>query len=419
MNGAGQTSVAAGRPYHPSRCNVSVRVPLALLTAALAAPAAPAAEPGRVRAVVVLDTSDPNLVPGVRKDRLNVERLLAANLPADRFTLDVLQGPSLTRAKVLEAVAGLKPGPADAVFFYYSGHGTFRPETGHTLELRRGRDPLARDDLRKALTAAGAGLTVLLTDCCSDRFPNGLADRGLAPPAPPAAPTPLADKLFFQSRGAIDLTAADKDVAYADDYRGGYFTSAVCTVAGRNANTPLAWKEFAEAVRKETAAIHDQAIKDGVAPKLRAGERLQQPVALAPIPADGVKAIIGVVGMTNPTDGPISLEYRWTDAQKWAELTIPAGGRKALAARVHGETADPPVLKVRVDGRELTLPANPWDGTGTPRFADGRQYRFTPKPPAGPAAKSRVLAAEPDAVAVGADNPQADGLAPPAEKTKP
>lgn len=371
-----------------------------------------AAEPGRVRALVVLDTSDPYLVPGVRRDQRSIERLLASHLPSDRYTLDVLQGPSLTRDKVLSYFSDLTVSASDVLFFYYSGHGVTRPGVGHTLELRRGRDPLSRDDVRKAMAAKGVGLCVILTDCCSDRLTNEQSERSrnLAPPPPPSEPSRLADRLFFRSRGVIDLTASDGDVAYADDARGGFFTTALCAVAARNADKPMAWGEFAAAVRSETVATHEQAIREGVAPKLRGGQRLQTPVAVIPLPGEPERAVIGVIGLSNPTDAAVELEYRWADAQPWSKLVLPAGSRKALAARVSVDSGNgnAPTLTVRIDGSEATLATRLWDREGSPRFSDGKQYRFVPKSAGASAAKSRVLAAEPPTTGGATDDPHVE-----------
>jgi hypothetical protein len=377
--------------------------------------AARAADTPLLRVLMVLDTSDPDLAPGVGRDRRNVERFLATQLPESRYTVDVLEGQDLTAGRVLNYYKDLPVAPSDALFFYYSGHGSIRPDQGHTLELKAGRSPLVRSALKKAMTEKKPRLTVLLTDCCSDSFRVTVAEaRDAIPLARPTAPTPLANRLFFDARGVIDLTAADKDVAYADDYHGGYFTHSVCAVASRNKAQTLDWKEFAAAVQKETGAVHKRAIDEGIAPKLRSGERLQQPTAMEPLPAAIAafgQAVTAVIGLTNPTERPVEIEYRWSDTQPWTKLTIPAGSKRALGARVPGERVDTPALKVRINDQEQALPAKVWDKEGTPKFSDGKVYRFAPKPVGKTAApRSLSVSADPVPAAPESDDPPADVL---------
>src|SRR5581483_5239802 len=99
-----------------------------------------------------------------------------------------------------------------------------------------------------------AGLVILLTDCCSNRYP--LPKRSTQP-APEMSsdsgkgPTlsPVLRCLLFQHRGVVDITAATRSAAYGDDLRGGLFTRSLnktltrpVTELARSADGFVSWK---------------------------------------------------------------------------------------------------------------------------------------------------------------------------------
>ncbi len=335
-----------------------------------------------LKVLLVLDTSDPVLAKGVHRDGRNFTSFLSNNIPKDRYDLVTLAGESITADQVLAHYKQLKVEPDDGLLFYYSGHGSIRPGKGHTLELQRGKNPLPRADVVTAMTTKKPLLAVLLTDCCSDRL--GLTDMISKEGVPhaatiPTAPTTLAHKLFFQTQGLVDITAATNDVAMADDFRGGYFTNAICRMASQNKDKALGWKEFHTAVAKETVAIHQDAIKKGIAPQLRTGQQFQEPALInvlltgSDAPAGKVAAVISIV---NPSNVELEFEYRWEATQPWLKKKVPANGKVSIGTWLPSTNAKLPDMTVKLDGQEQTLTPNRFDKDGTPRFSDGKVYRL-------------------------------------------
>lgn len=337
-------------------------------------------EVDRLKVLLVLDTSDPVLAKGIQRDSKNFTNFLSANIPKDRYDLVVLSGESITADQVLSHYKNLKVEADDGLLFYYSGHGSIRPGKGHSLELQKGKSPLTRSDLVTAMTAKRPLLAVLLTDCCSDRLT--LTDATAKEGTPHAAsvvtaPTTLAKKLFFQTQGLVDITAATNDVAFADDFRGGYFTNAICRVASQTKDKSLSWKEFHAAVAKETTAIHQDAIKRGIAPQLKKGQQLQEP-ALINVALGGGN-VAAVVSLVNTSDTELEIEYRWNSAQPWLKKKIPANGKISLGTWLPTTTAKLPTMTVKIDGQEQSLTPNRYEKEGTPRFSDGKVYRLAVK----------------------------------------
>src|SRR5262249_15215489 len=140
--------------------------------------------------------------------------LFSAGVPADRLNLVEITGDAMTPDNVLARIKALPVQPDEGLVFLYFGHGAFLADGRHVFGLfGPGERPavLPRQDVMAALQAKKAGLTVLLSDCCSNVLDAGPATR----PAPLRAEAardlhaPLRC-LFFQHRGVVDITAAEK-----------------------------------------------------------------------------------------------------------------------------------------------------------------------------------------------------------------
>jgi hypothetical protein len=252
---------------------------LALLL--LAAPAhGQSAEASRVRILLIADTDTTSAgVNGFAKDHAAVKKALqdafhAAKLD-DRYTLDVLQGPDATAARILAYYRELKTGPDEVLVCYYSGHGATDPVDGHFLDLEGG--PLKRSELRAAMQARKARLVVLLTDCCADfgtdciRVPRGREKEKALDVEPLTArprPNPVLSQgdtirhLLFGPTGTVDITAsAIGKQAFSNRNEGGYFTLAFVALLAAPAETFVrpgdwgpSWSAFFAVLRERTQA---------------------------------------------------------------------------------------------------------------------------------------------------------------------
>ena len=119
----------------------------------------------------------------------------------------------LTEAKILDYYKNLKTGPDEALLFFYAGHGAYdNAKKEPVFELKRGDKVIGilRRTVVQAMEAKGAGLTVILSDCCSS--PVKLAQLQFVSRAPARTPyvalNPNVRALFFQHRGTVDVTVA-------------------------------------------------------------------------------------------------------------------------------------------------------------------------------------------------------------------
>jgi len=352
-----------------------------------------------IHVLLVMDSSDPVLDRGVRRDQRNITKLLDDHIPKNRYNLKVLSGTAITSDQIISYYKNLKVEPGEGLLFYYSGHGAIVEGKGHTLEIQKGKQALRRSDLIKAMTEKKAALTVVLTDCCSDRLSYAdervLAEGKDRAGLPLADPTPLVRKLLFQSRGLVDITAATNDVALADDNQGGYFTKALCRIADTKKDDTLGWKDFFAAVSKETGVIHKDAVTRGTV-TLPAGAKLnlQIPTAFAiaveSIPAkpdtqpkpelktDAVR-VAAIIGLTNSAAEEIEVQYRWDASHTWVKKKIPAGKSISIGTVLPPSMTKTPPLLVRLNGQDQTLEATRFDLPRAPKPTDAKMYNLGEK----------------------------------------
>src|SRR5262249_25226817 len=137
----------------------------------------------KLHVLLIIDTNAKGIGDSVRVDLGTVQGMLEL-LPKNKVATTVLQGGEVTRKRVLDYYARLQAGSDDALFCYCPGHGGTDPAKGHYLDLNAG--PLTRAELREAMDGKQAGLSVLLTDCCSSmakmRQPDALAEAPAAMP---------------------------------------------------------------------------------------------------------------------------------------------------------------------------------------------------------------------------------------------
>jgi len=269
----------------------------------------------------------------------------------------------------------------------YTGHGATDTEQGHFLAFQAGKTPgMLRSDLRTVMQEKQAGLTVVLTDCCSTRVKaeGKTNDRKLGG-TPPAAKElhPIFRNLLFQHRGVVDITAASGNTAFADDREGGLFTRALDSVLLPKTQHPVdankdgfvSWKEFFPSLRQETENISTQwfkAIRQNPKNKaLKIDQKTQRPQAFELTDATTAPPSLTI---RNVSAGPLRYQFRWG-----GEGTFESAVLKTQEARVHtlppGKSVkDIPNLEVKTD-------------TGTSvQLKTGKSYRYS-----GSATKNRSL----------------------------
>jgi hypothetical protein len=225
--------------------------------AALASPG-PAAAQGqelkKLHALLVIDTAS-NLGPSVQRD-LDTMRDLLKQLPKNKVETTVLQGADATPDRVLDYFKRLAIGSDEAMLCYYSGHGATDPDRGHFLAMKAGL--LSRTRLREAMDGKQAGLSVLLSDCCSNEVKLQPMQWEVMQQQ---NEKPMRD-LFLRARGVVDLTAATTSPSWGDNLKGGVFTrslwSAVMNTEWGNLDADhdgfVSWQEFFPRLRRETEA---------------------------------------------------------------------------------------------------------------------------------------------------------------------
>jgi hypothetical protein len=370
---------------------------LAAVAVVVGGACAPAADPppGKLYALLAIDTAS-NLRDSVEVDGGQMDRLLKANVPAARLDLQTLTGTKLTAAAVAAHFKGLKVRPEDTVLLFYAGHGATDPDKGHAFVPQMGKvPPVFRSDVRDAMKKTGAGLVVLLSDCCSTKSRlAGKPGYGATRPVTPAAGTaihPTLGDLFFGHRGVVDVTAAtDGEASWGDPQGGGLFTR---TLARQLVRPPSAldadgdkfvsWKEFFPAVQKGTEGEYK-----AWSAKMRArGEDVDQPTqrprefSLGEAGGTGPKAepavrTFATVCLVNESGEEVKFKYRFTGQEAWQPAALAPGKRGEYSAP-QGKAAYLPRFELQFDGAKSAaeLEADAWSGTDTPPpGAAGREF---------------------------------------------
>jgi len=258
---------------------------LIALAGFLAQPArANASEAAKIHVLIVGDTLGNGAKNfGFDLDIANMKRVVQESMTAqnmeNRYTIQVLQGPNVTRGRVLGYYKNLKTSPNDVLLFYFTGHGSIDPVQGQALELRDGR--LFKSDLLRAMQQHHPRLTVILNDCCSTIMGNGSLSGpakyaslpgavksvgkvgGPATPAFKTTGSAFRD-LMFRHTGVVDIMAASSGQAASGNRRlgGSYFTVALARLLSKdgarfdlNGNGFVEWNEFFTQLRQETIAV--------------------------------------------------------------------------------------------------------------------------------------------------------------------
>jgi hypothetical protein len=368
---------------------------LLALSAALLVPAAvPAERPNaaelkKLHIVMVFDTRASDLAKSVRLDEWRMRLLWKETIPSGRYTLTTLSGANVTKAGILAHYKNLRLGPNDGVLFYYAGHAATDPTTGkHYFDLA-GDNPLFRKDLVKAMEATRAGLTVLLTDCCStprkpkakegfdDLSENLALGRGEA-----TRLHPTVRQLLFLARGTVDVTAATDNASWSDIARGGLFTRSLYLMF----KTPLReldssgnvnWRKFFPKLQRQTQDLYRLWRTEMIARgETDINERTQKPHAFNLGQGQPTAPRHAVISIENGSNKSIRYRCRWGESNRWYEVQLNPGQKRLHVLDVTG-SGPLPRLETRIVGVRTPKVLTPgeWHGEGEPDADAAKLYR--------------------------------------------
>jgi hypothetical protein len=323
----------------------------------------------KLHALLVVDTLS-GLGESVSVDGNRIEDMLRGGIPRDRLDLTLLTGKDVTSKNILGYFKNLSVAPNDGLLFFYAGHGATDPEKGHFFALQKlATAPLLRSDLRRAMTDRHPGLVVILTDCCSTRYPLGKKRKVTAIPGVARQLDPALRCLLFQHRGVVDVTAAVEGAAFGDDDEGGLFTrtlaGAIRNRSGGLARTPgkfLSWAELFPEVEQGTAHAFSRWSHDQQARGERLDQKTQKPRAFA-LPRDPTRPSLTIRNASNQV---VRYRHRWGTDGDWDQVVLaPEGGRLHLPPAGRSGT-EPAALNVEFeDGEKESLKV-------------GKTYRYKP-----------------------------------------
>jgi hypothetical protein len=348
----------------------------------------------KLHALLVIDTNS-SLKDSIVVDKARMEALLVNGIPKDRYDLKTLTGNEVTRQRILNYFQQMRAGGSDAILFYYAGHGAIDPQRGHFFYLQEGKTaPLIRSDLRRAMTQTQAGLSVILTDCCSNHLKIPKKRSFPLIQAPAREIQPMVRCLLFQSRGVVDITAASDNSAWGDEQDGGIFTRSLARLMQGDVSTLdadgdgfVSWKEFFSGLDRQTAttfvdwARQAKARGDAVDQSSQRPHAFQIPGVAPPTNASGREASYAVVGLRNDTSAAVHYQYRWSTEESWQNGTIGAQSTAPHVFPLSNQVREMPLLEIRFGSAEKAarLQAKHWTGSGSPTYESGAKYKVASK----------------------------------------
>lgn len=204
----------------------------------------------RIHILIVADSSDEEVGKGLAVDLETIEATFRQLVPnPEQVNFKVLKGDAVTKEAILQALADFRPGYADTIALFFSGHGSHNGH-GHFLAFKRG--DLYRSDIIAAMRETKARPSVLVTNGC-----NLLCEKEVehvrVPPAtsgpirPPIAErvSPIIEELFLKPYGVVDINGASEgQVCWAEPPRGTTTMRPFCDCLLENRDKRLAWNAF-------------------------------------------------------------------------------------------------------------------------------------------------------------------------------
>ncbi len=205
---------------------------------------------GRIHILIVADSNDKKVGKGLAVDLKTVEatfRRLVSN--PEQVNFKVLKGDAVTKEAILQALVDFRPGYADTIALFFSGHGSHNGH-GHFLGLSSG--DLYRCDIISAMRETKARLAVLVTNGCNlpcekeiehVRIPR-VTDGPIRPPIAEQV-SPIIEELFLKPHGVVDINGASEgQVCWAEPPRGTTTMRPLCDCLLENRDKRLNWNAF-------------------------------------------------------------------------------------------------------------------------------------------------------------------------------
>lgn len=208
----------------------------------------------RIFLIAVIDSDDKEIGQRCETDLAEMEAVfdeMAFMLEAEMEEPKVIQGDDFGKAAVNEAIdnwlRNAQPGGNDIVVFYYSGHG-FRFESDSDeyprmwLKTKRDQKPentnLKMSDVYRRIVAMGAGVNLVISDCCNTVTAGESGDFDDIPvPVRPVRPSrqphgqvddeddmEMVSKLFQEPASILVSAAESGELAGGKADIGGFFT---------------------------------------------------------------------------------------------------------------------------------------------------------------------------------------------------
>lgn len=242
---------------------------------------APASWSQVLHALIVADTTPPDLTPGAR---ISMERAENLVLDIGRHTgmqveSRILSGSRLTPEAVWRAVDDIRPGPNDTVFFYYVGHGENSP-AGELPNLIVGASESGAVDANSVMSTLerkGQRLLVALIEACNRRRAS-LTAEDTSMMAGFSSPSERYSAFFQNSSGTfIASAAAEGEWAFLSANFGGHFTQRFMESLVREDS----WDLLAAAIKKPIVVQQEQGASRAVEqnPIVRLNVRMRTPTA--------------------------------------------------------------------------------------------------------------------------------------------
>ncbi len=187
---------------------------LLLLTTAVFCAFTPAAMAQKVHAVLIADTNDDSIGPGIVGNLKLMKSLLNQAKTVGQIDMDVhvVAGSDFNCTNINKAVDGLNVGPTDTVLFYYSAHGYRTPQTptkfpdfdckraGNIADAKAGMSATVA-----ALSAKNPQFIVAIADTCNIvlQRPPGVSERSA-----PLVAAAAWRRLFLRYKGKLLMSGS-------------------------------------------------------------------------------------------------------------------------------------------------------------------------------------------------------------------